>query len=108
MKRQCPFKPKINSYDIKRNIEDLFEWKIKVDKNKENAKKIFQINNDEKIGQILNYKPEYDYYKNKRFLEQFNRKNRMEQKNNLYSSESIYSQDDKNEDVWPIDLYQKL
>ena len=56
----------------------------------------------------MNYKPEYDYYKNKRFLEQFNRKNRMEQKNNLYSSESIYSQDDKNEDVWPIDLYQKL
>ena len=108
MKRQCPFKPKINSYDIKRNIEDLFEWKIKVDKNKENAKKILQSNNDEKIGQILNYKPEYDYYKNKRFLEQFNRKNRMEQKNNLYSSESIYSQDEKNEDVWPIDLYQKL
>ena len=96
IKKLCPFKPKINDYNFQRNIYDLFEWQIKVDKNKEYAKKKFDELNNGKIEEILNYKPEYDYNRNK-YL--FN-KNKIDFLN--------YDNKEENEDIWPTDLYQKL
>ena len=98
IQKLCPFKPKINDYNIKRNIYDLFEWQIKVDKNKEYAKKKFEELNNGKINEILNYKPEYDYNRNK-YL--FN-KNKID-----FLNSDNYNKEE-NEDIWPTDLYQKL
>jgi hypothetical protein len=70
--------------------------KLKLIKIKNMQKKKFDELNNGKIEEILNYKPEYDYNRNK-YL--FN-KNKIDFLN--------YDNKDENEDIWPTDLYQKL
>ena len=105
--KKFTFKPKINQTNLKRNLDDLFKWQDKVNYNKMYMKKMFEEYNNEKIKNIINYQPEYNYIKNKEYLER-NKNNYA----NYMNNNNIYLRNRNNKlmtnstsgDIWPENL----
>ena len=118
LKKNCTFKPKINRNDLKRNVNDLFEWQQKINKEKEEMKELYEKFKEEQIQKLINYKPKNNYYTNMKYLEKINNKNlneeckeRNENNNNMRetNSKSSFSTNpfvdfQKVGDIWPADL----
>ena len=105
--KNCTFKPKINQTNLKRNLDDLFKWQDKVNYNKMYMKKMFEEYNNEKIKNIINYQPEYNYIKNKEYLER-NKNNYANYMNNnniyLRNRNNKFITNSTSGDIWPENL----
>ena len=105
--KNCTIKPKINQTNLKRNLDDLFKWQDKVNYNKMYMKKMFEEYNNEKIKNIINYQPEYNYIKNKEYLER-NKNNYANYMNNnniyLRNRNNKFITNSTSGDIWPENL----
>ena len=112
-KNKCTFKPKINkNNNIKRTLDDLFLWKEKINKEKEEMKQLYEEFTENQNQNLKNYKPKDNYYSNMKYLEKMAEKIKKEENNNLKHSDSKSSYLTTNGyvdigfdyDVWPLHL----
>jgi hypothetical protein len=114
-KNECTFKPKINENKIKRTLDDLFKWKEKINKEKEEIKQLYEEFTEKQIQNMRNFKPKNNYYSNMKYLERMADKMEESKDNNINTNKEIDSKSSylstkgfidfgKPYDVWPLHL----
>ena len=69
LKHKCPFKPSINDNKMKRTVDDLFKWKEKINREKEEIKQLYEEYTEQQIQSLMNCRPKDNYYTNIKYLE---------------------------------------